>query len=73
MKVLEINLKDADFVLEDVNNNQLATFLFYVKILISSGSADSRMANIKNEPGLDNQHSRDLELDSNTKKDKASL
>ena len=73
MKVLEINLRDADFVLEDVNNNQLATFLSYVKILISSGSADSRMANIKNEPGLDNQHSRDLEVDSNTKKDKASL
>ena len=45
VKILEINLRDADATLEEVNNNQLATFIFYAKLLMSSGAVESRVAN----------------------------
>ena len=45
VNILVINLSDAEITLKEVNNNQLATFIFYAKLLMSSGAVESRVAN----------------------------
>ena len=72
VKVLEINLKDADTTLDEVNNNQIATFVFYAQLMMSSGSVESRHAKIKVELNPDMHLNPDSAVNSAANRSRAS-